>query len=304
MKSEIPAGGVVVGTDGSAHAELAVLWAAAQAASEGRPLDLVHAYGVAGVGELPWVGGPGLDRAVLAHAVRDSAASVLHDAQQLAEHRAPGVEVRTHALHSDAREALVTASTTAHLLVVGSRGRGPWKRLVLGSVSSAVAREAECPVVVCRPGHPQSTSARVVVGVDGTPACTPVLEFAFEQASRTGAPLTVTHTFKDLPGDEGPDEGHDGLAHAVLSLQDKYPDVAVDLRADRGLVDECLSGSGPQGGLVVIGRRSPHGWGRLVEASNALAVLEHATTTVVVVPENSSTDDASTPARPEERNQS
>ena len=74
VKSEIPAGGVVVGTDGSAHAELAVLWAAAQAASEGRPLDLVHAYGVAGVGELPWVGGPGLDRAVLAHAVRDSAA--------------------------------------------------------------------------------------------------------------------------------------------------------------------------------------------------------------------------------------
>lgn len=294
----------MVGTDGSAHAEHAVRWAAAQAVAEGRPLDIVHAYGVAGVGELAWLGGPGLDRAVIAQAMRDSAAALLHDAEKLAEHRAPEVHVRTHALNTDARDALVAASTTAHLVVVGSRGRGPWQRMILGSVSSAVARGAECPVVVCRPGQPLSTSARVIVGADGSCASVPVLEFAFGHASLTGAPLTVTNTFHDVLDQASPDEAHrDRLTEAVVTLKEKFPDVAVDLQEHRGLVDECLSGFAPQGGLVVVGRRSPHGWGRLVEVSNAMAVLEHAHTTVVVVPESSPSDEASSWAR-QERNPS
>ena len=61
----------------------------------------------------------------------------------------PDVPVEQVVREGHAGEALVQASRGARLLVVGSRGRGGFTGLLLGSVSSAAIHHAECPVMVC-----------------------------------------------------------------------------------------------------------------------------------------------------------
>jgi nucleotide-binding universal stress UspA family protein len=54
-------------------------------------------------------------------------------------------------LAGDAPHALVLETLSTGLLVMGSHGRGPLRRALLGSVSARVLREAHCPVVICPP---------------------------------------------------------------------------------------------------------------------------------------------------------
>jgi nucleotide-binding universal stress UspA family protein len=61
---------------------------------------------------------------------------------------AADVDVETDELFQEPAHALVAASANLDLLVMGSRGRGPIKAIVLGSVSRRVTAEAECPVLV------------------------------------------------------------------------------------------------------------------------------------------------------------
>ena len=85
--------------------------------------------------------------------------------------------------------ALVQEAETSELLVVGSRGRGGFAGLLLGSTSTSVAMHAACPVVVVRgiedeAAVPASSSRHVIVGVDGSKLSDAALEFAFHAASK------------------------------------------------------------------------------------------------------------------------
>jgi nucleotide-binding universal stress UspA family protein len=296
----VPAGSIVVGVDGSEDAARAVSWAAVQADLENRPLALVHTAEQILLLGSGWLDAQGVDRVRLDAAVNRAAEAVLAHACERAREAAPEIEVTTHLVREDARDALVDISADAHLVVVGSRGLGPVRSAVLGSVSASVAKRADCPVVVCRPtGAGGAPATGVVVGVDGTAGSVDVLEFAFAQASLHRAPLTVMHCFWDVraatngPGPVPADGGNPSaesdlrllLAECVAGLAEKYPDVAVSAELARGLVDECLADRSPDAGLLVVGRTAPTGWARFLHSSCALAVLERAHTTVAVVPE-------------------
>ena len=275
--AHIPRGSVVVGVDGSHHAGHALLWAAEHARLVNRPLALVHC------------------------APHSEPSGVLTEATLHIELVAEDLDVSVHRLKDDPRDALVEVSADAALLVLGSRGLGMLRSALLGSVSASVARHARCPVVVCRPSHERAEDQRpnrVVVGADGAPESAPVLEFAFEQASLRGWPLTVMHCFWDViaatagrgvvPTAEG--DGLDDLrlllSEAVAGLAEKYPDVEVTRELARGLVDECLAGRSSEASLLVVGRSDTTGLERFLNSSCALAVLERADTTVAVVPES------------------
>jgi len=63
---------------------------------------------------------------------------------------APDVVIETRAVEGQAADVLVNESKDAAMLVVGSRGRGGFRELLLGSVSQQCAHYAACPVVIVR----------------------------------------------------------------------------------------------------------------------------------------------------------
>jgi nucleotide-binding universal stress UspA family protein len=67
----------------------------------------------------------------------------------------PPGDVRTSIGRGQAAAVLLDAARQADLLVVGSRGLGGFRGLLLGSVSSKMAAHAPCPVVIVRPAAPQ-----------------------------------------------------------------------------------------------------------------------------------------------------
>lgn len=134
---------IVVGTDGSATAGMAVEHAAGLAGATGASLHVVHARRPAPVPADPWE--PAL--APLDAVTAEVDASILADA--VARASACGVEVEAHApLGAPAACLLAVADAVgADLLVVGSRGMHGARR-VLGSVPNSVAHRAGCHVLV------------------------------------------------------------------------------------------------------------------------------------------------------------
>jgi nucleotide-binding universal stress UspA family protein len=292
-------GSVIVGVDGSEHAKRALSWAADQAVLEGRLLTVTHAAGEGDARTAAWAGIEGAPlrdlREVLA-----CAGAVVHEALALVAASHPDLEAHGLPRVGDARHALVELSETAHLVVVGSRGRGTFRSPLLGSVSVSVAKHARCPVVVTRPGRHGLLKDGVLVGADGTPESLPVIEFAFRQASLHRVPLTVMHASFDVAfadgtavpasvSTESTDDPRVLLSESVAGLSEKFPDVHVSLQVGYGLVDECLTRGPRPRDLIVVGRHSRHSIARFLSGSMSTAVLERSHCPVAVVPEGEPT---------------
>ena len=196
----VPAGTVVVGVDGSRSADQALDWAVEQAALEHRPLTLVHALGPLGTSGTAWLDQAGVNQRDILDAMRSDGQALLDAARDRAFGKAPQLVVHESLRLVDPREALLELSQEASTIVLGSRGRGPVRSLVLGSVSVGVSRHASCPVVILRPRNLGVVRRGVLVGADGTERCRATLEFAYRQASLRRLPLTVMHCFWDAQG--------------------------------------------------------------------------------------------------------
>jgi nucleotide-binding universal stress UspA family protein len=289
---QITPGSIVVAVDGSEHSERAVRWATEQAHLEARPLTVVHAAGIGDVRSASWGDDAGAVQADLLHSARP----IADHAAELASELRPDLQVETHPTLGDPRQVLLDVSSQARMIVMGSRGRGVVRSMLLGSVSSAVTRYARCPVAVCRPVPGEAAATGVVVGADGTPESLPVIELAFRQASYRGLPLTVLHCYWDVAAAVAAFKGEEPdtsplaelrmlLAASVAGLSERYPDVVFDLQLAHGLTDEALTTMADRWGLVVVGRHPVDTVSRWITGSLATAVLERAQSTVVVVPE-------------------
>jgi nucleotide-binding universal stress UspA family protein len=134
--------GIVVGIDGSSISARALDWAVTQAEQSGAPLDIVTAW------MFPMAIGYALTTTV--GEVRDKARSLVDEAIGHVAEVAPDVAVRGEAIEQPPGPALVAASKTADLLVLGSRGMGGFEELLVGSVGRYCMRHASCSVVLVR----------------------------------------------------------------------------------------------------------------------------------------------------------
>lgn len=306
----VPSGCVVVGVDGSAQGDEALRWAAEQAVLEERPLVVLHAADVGTALAAAWAGSPGADYGAVRQEVEAAGRALVDGAARAARDLAPGVRLQTAVGPLEARQALLAASTRASLLVIGSRGRGPLRSLVLGSVSAAVARHAQCAVVVLRPrpgGDACTPWSGVTVGATGDVAGPEAVERAFRHATARRLPLTVLHPTGSAGATADP-----GVAASLEAAARRWPVVAVQHRevgtdlvaalaaatatsnvvvlsgpqhADPGAGSGAGSGTGGAGSGAGSGTGGAGHRRRLHRSAAALGVLEHASGPVCVVPE-------------------
>jgi nucleotide-binding universal stress UspA family protein len=239
---------VAVGHDGTDASRPALEWAEeVAAATPGARLDLVHA---ASLPPIPvQIGGFTVDELLDRH---ESEVRALLEGEQ---HRlaARGVESRVVMRRWLAAETLIEHARDegAGLLVVGQHG-GRAGRLLLGSVSAEVARDAEAPVVVVR-GESPSPPRRVLLATDGS---TPSLRAAaavarwFPRAEVLALHLRDRDASLDL-GELTQSLGAAGIAAERLELRVSDEPAAAALLAVAG--DEAID-------LVAAGRRGRSGW--------------------------------------------
>ncbi|MEU0842593.1 universal stress protein [Streptomyces sp. NPDC005962] len=287
---------VVVGVDGSDAASDALDWAADMAARRQLPLRIVHAS----LWERyeGYVPAAAIDRP----AERLYSETVLATAAERAGRRAPALKVMTDLAADDAVTALLRAGQSAEALVVGSRGRGEFASLLLGSVGLGIAARASCPVIVVR-GRAEGGYGpvnRVAVGIAERErggehehtAPSPAVAFALREARLRGCELAAVHAWRCAgPDDHEPREDH--ARHAAELLDEALggvtemarPPVPVAYRAVEGPARKALLDASDHADLLVVGARRRQGhFGMQLGLVNH-AVLHHARCPVAVVPQ-------------------
>ena len=294
---------IVVGVDGSPGATAAVRWAAAQAHRTGAELRIATAFG------------PSSD--FIGH---DDAQKHMDDVVDQARHEASEVDpdlTITHQEHFGRPDlALRSESGEADLLVVGSRGKGGFAGLLLGSVSRQCVHRSACPVVVVRgsagDGPPtsdiptatgQEESAgpvagavhRIVVGADGSSSSDAALRWAADQAEATGSDLKVLMAWDwvttygwgfVIPPDLDPEsDSKHALDESLGPVRSAHPGVTFSSAVVQGPAADLLVKSSAQADLLVVGSRGHGELAGMVLGSVSEYCVTHAHCPVLVMHE-------------------
>ena len=280
---------IIVGYDRSADARAAAAWALDEASRTGALVEFFYAY------QWPtWapaasmVPGPAVypdgeaDRAIR---------GALDEAVIQARHTHPEVRTEISIVHTNASLTLVDRSREAALIVLGSQGHSGVAGL-LGSISIAVSAHAHCPVIIVK--KRPDPDARIVAGLDDSPAAETVLAFATEQAVARGVPLTVIRAFPPVTGLwEDPsmvtrtitDEERRPLDELVATWQAKYPDLTVTAEAVIDHPAAALTRARKGAQLAVVGSRGRGALRGMLLGSVSQNLLHRSECTIAVVHE-------------------
>jgi nucleotide-binding universal stress UspA family protein len=280
---------IVVGVDESDGAALALRWAAREAELRSARLTALLAWTLLDqhrVTQGPF--DPDFDEAKAGAALDGILRGVLGEDGAGGVHRSVVCDL--------AAPALLGSATDADLLVVGARGLGGFRDLLLGSVSQQVLHHAPCPVAVVRPVPAGTRSTeRVVVGVDGSTNGAEALAWAVDEARARAAELTVVHAYLPVAlgvyGDAAADvelTGEEKAARAVLDAAvDAVDTTGLAVPVDRRVVPDgaarAVLDAAEDADLVVVGSHGRGGFTRLLLGSVSHQVTHHAPCPVVVL---------------------
>jgi nucleotide-binding universal stress UspA family protein len=286
-------GRIVVGVDGSEHGRRALRWAQRKAALHGSELTALLAWGL--FDQLHDDGGTSFDPD---YGPTDAAAALDAMIADTLGTDAAGAVRQVVVCDLPAR-ALLDAARDADLLVVGPRGRGQPRELVLGSVTQTCLHHAPCPVAVVR-GNDEPAAAgagageRVVAGIDGSETSDRALRWALDDARARGGIVAAVHAWHVpfsmslTPGTRDRSAFEDAAGRLLDQVVDataaEYRDVTVERVLVGASPADALLGAARDAALVVVGGRGVGGFRGLLLGSVSQQVAHHAPCPVVVVP--------------------
>ncbi len=217
-------------------------------------------------------------------------------------------ELRTGAAHQELLRAAEAAR--AHLLVVGTHGRGGLSRAMLGSVAERVADHASLPVLVVPSGAgpgsrprwlEEARPSRLLLGVDDSQTTTAAISFARGLVEELESDVVAAHVFwppierarRGLPwtleSESEDPEVSGSLARQVKELLAPWPGgrkLEVLVRARWGSEGEALArlAGDVAADVVVVGTHQRHGLKRWLRGSVSREVLRHTSLPVLFVP--------------------
>lgn len=294
---------IVLATDGSEEARRAASLATNLAESLDSELHLVYVEPMPGVYAYP-------EAVVYEPELRDELRETVERGAREkleAEAGALGLADKVAGMHvavgrPDAEIVHAAEDTGAGLIVVGSRGRGPIKRALIGSVSDSVARHAACPVLVVRDGRGDGRvlDGPIVLALDGSEESKLAAGAAAEISAATGSPV---HLIYVMPAERQLYGHHSYSEDVKKSLMEEakaggrrfLDEQAAGVRSTGGVVAQTYLGTGRpdeeivelaeeiDAGMVVVGSRGLGGVRRALMGSVSGSVVRHAHCPVLVV---------------------
>lgn len=282
---------VLLATDGSERARVALDLAASLAWAEGTSIEVLEV-------EEPLMPGIEVPPESLAALERDAREQIAEDLAKAKSRLHGPVETasrRGRAASEIVREAERTGSD---LIVMGSRGRGPLATMLLGSVAAEVVDRAPCPVLVAR----LPVARKIVVADDGSAPAAAAVKLAATWPIFHGLPafavsvapvfaITGVGPIKHEDAQQSYAEGVDALRgiHGLIAddATKKLTDAGVPTEPDVRFgdpADEIIGAAFEhEADLIVMGSRGQTGFERLVLGSVARNVLTHAPQSVLIV---------------------
>ena len=301
MAEKFPAKKILLATDGSRDAELAARAAVDLSNGAGAELHLVHAWQ-----PLPHFAYPSLVPAGY-YPPYEAGARKLLDEQAARAGLDGGTAAQAHLAMGRPAEAIIDVGEEigAGLIVLGSRGLGPLRRLAMGSVSDAVVRHAHRPVMVVR-GEEGWPPRAVLIGDDGSEAAKEAGELAAAIAKLVGAEATLVRAYENPPEPIGGWSAQDRreLDEAISRERKALGERAEELAAIAGrrigtrLIDTeptlamliVAEEEGEESTLIAVGSRGLGAAKRVTLGSVSTKILRVARGSVLVCPHSMSAD--------------
>jgi nucleotide-binding universal stress UspA family protein len=286
---------IVVGIDYSPASDAALAWALECSAHSTSRLRIVHVSETSET-ELRILDSEGWR---VEDQLRERGKMLADAALATARTSYPDVPVAAHVTMGSAAAVLVEESKEADLVVVGNRGIGGFRGLLLGSTALRVTARAHCPVVAVPEASSDGPPSRsgIVVGVKNANDAEAALDFAVRQAADHGnEPVTVVHAW-EIPallraGPVAPlvydwdlvaGQERVRVEEALLPWSRRHAGVEVRIKAIQGHPAQVLAEEARHARLLVVGGRGRGSMRGAVLGSVSHAVLHHAATPVAVV---------------------
>lgn len=276
-----------IGHDGSSGAAHATEWALTQARGRGVHLTLVRTW------QIPALDFPVSVESTDAFAPTQACENVDEIIARAAD---GGVTVSQHIVSGAAASTLLEASADASLLVIGARGLGGFRRLLLGSISSQCATHAVVPtVVVPSAAATDRPIARLVVGLDGSERSQRALTWAVEFAPE-GCAIVVVGAW--MPSKSGFEAVAQHYTNELQRSRDRFNEIldAREAAAGSTLFERRFDFADPattlldaasRADLLVVGKRGHSGLSAAILGSVSTHVLHHSPVPVAIIPDES-----------------
>lgn len=278
--------GIVVGVDLSPSSQGALIWAADSAAMYGVPLTVLVAH-------------PDAEGDVQVAEYAEDLEGGVQNAVAEVRARHPDLVVHGVRYPTPPVQSLLTASETAQLLVIGSRGWEGFTGLLVGSTALNVVPYSKCPIVVVHPAPPAPATVsdtsgepdagphagRVVLGYDGSVSANAAASVAIRHAAALGTgvsaitvhnrrgPIQVTQVD---PVAAGPSSPTASFWAPVILIGNAYPTVPITYWEAEGRPGAVLVEQSRGSQLLALGSRGRGGFRGLVMGSVSQQLLAHA----------------------------